>query len=151
HFRAGASAGRVRRDVQGRSPLRRGRRDHGGKPSPEERGPGRSMTRRFVLDTDVLTLYQRGNPNVVRNVQSHPLDVLAVTIISVEEQLSGWYTELRRAKKTAQLAQVYERMTDAVRFFIRFHILTFAEPAIVRYEGLRATHRRLDKDDLRIA
>ena len=42
-------------------------------------------------------------------------------------------------------------MTDAVRFFVRFHILTFAEPAIVRYEGLRATHRRLDKDDLRIA
>ena len=40
------------------------------------------MTRRFVLDTDVLTLYQRGNPNVVRNAQSHPLDLLAVTIIS---------------------------------------------------------------------
>jgi tRNA(fMet)-specific endonuclease VapC len=109
------------------------------------------MTRRFVLDTDVLTLYQRGNPNVVRNAQSHPPDLLAVTIISVEEQLSGWYTELRRAKKTAQLAQVYERMTDAVRFFVRFHILTFAGPAIVRYEGLRAAHRRLDKDDLRIA
>jgi tRNA(fMet)-specific endonuclease VapC len=109
------------------------------------------MTPRYVLDTDILTLYQRGNLNVVRNAQSRPLDQLAVTIISVEEQLSGWYTELRRAKATAQLAQVYQRMTDAVRFFVRFHILTFAERAIARYEGLRTALRRLDKDDLRIA
>lgn len=109
------------------------------------------MTQRYVLDTDILTLYQRGNLNVVRNAQSRPLDQLAVTIISVEEQLSGWYTELRRAKRTAQLAQVYQRMTDAVRFFVRFNILTFAEPAIARYEGLRTALRRLDKDDLRIA
>ncbi len=42
-------------------------------------------------------------------------------------------------------------MTDAVRFFIRFNVLTFSETAIVSYQGLRAAHRRLDKDDLRIA
>jgi tRNA(fMet)-specific endonuclease VapC len=109
------------------------------------------MTQRYVLDTDLLTLYQRGNANVVRNVQSRPQDRLAVTIISIEEQLSGWYTELRQAKKIDRLAQAYQRMTDAVRFFVRFSILTFSEHAIVRYEGLRAAHRRLDKDDLRIA
>jgi tRNA(fMet)-specific endonuclease VapC len=109
------------------------------------------MTQRYVLDTDILTLYQRSHPDVVRNVQSRPLDQLAVTIISVEEQLSGWYTELRQAKKVDQLARTYQRMTDAVRFFVRFHLLTFAEPAIVHYQALRAAHRRLDKDDLRIA
>src|SRR5262245_18584859 len=107
------------------------------------------MTQRYVLDTDIQTLYQRGNANVVRNVQSRPQDELAVTIISIEEQLSGWYTELRQAKKIDRLAQAYQRMTDAVRFFARFNILTFSEQAIVRYQGLRAAHRRLDKDDLR--
>jgi len=96
------------------------------------------MSQRYVFDTDILTLYQRGHPNVVRNAQSRPLDRLAVTIISVEEQLSGWYTELRQAKKVVRLAQVYQRMTDAVRFLVHFNILTFAEPAIVRYQGLRA-------------
>jgi tRNA(fMet)-specific endonuclease VapC len=109
------------------------------------------MIRRYVLDTDTLTLFQRGEPNVVRNVLLHPAEELALTIISVEEQLSGWYTELRRAKKQDQLARVYQRMTDAVRFFARFHLLTFAESAIARYQDLRAAHRRLDKDDLRIA
>jgi tRNA(fMet)-specific endonuclease VapC len=42
-------------------------------------------------------------------------------------------------------------MTQAVRFLVRFDILSFAEPAIVRYEQLRKSHRRLDKNDLRIA
>lgn len=109
------------------------------------------MTPRYVLDTDILTLFQRGDPNVVRNAQSRPPDQLAVTIISVEEQLSGWYTELRQAKKADHLALAYQRMTTAVRFLVRFYILTFGEPAIARYEGLRAAHRRLDKSDLRIA
>ena len=109
------------------------------------------MTNRFVLDTDILTLYQQGQAAVARNVQAHPLDKLAVTIISVEQQLTGWYTKLRRAKKPDQMARAYKRMTDAVRFLVRFELLTFSEPAIHQYDSLRATHRRLDKSDLRIA
>lgn len=50
----------------------------------------------IVLDTDVLTLYQLGDPVVVGHVQAHPLPELAVSIISVEEELTGWYTRLRR-------------------------------------------------------
>jgi hypothetical protein len=41
----------------------------------------------IVLDTDVLTLFQFGDPVVVRRVQAHPLPELAVTIISVEDGL----------------------------------------------------------------
>jgi hypothetical protein len=41
-----------------------------------------SMT---VLDTDMLTLFQRGDPVVVRRVEAVPLPQLAVTIVSVEE------------------------------------------------------------------
>lgn len=105
----------------------------------------------IVLDTDVLTLFQRGDPVVVRRVQALPLPQLAVAIISVEEELTGWYTRLRRARKRDQLAAIYQRLTSAVRFLARFQILTFSEPAIVRFEQLRATHRRLGKNDLRIA
>jgi predicted nucleic acid-binding protein len=76
---------------------------------------------------------------------------LAVTIICVEEQLTGWYTRLRRARKREQLANVYGRLTAAVRFLARFQIITFSEPAVARYEELRAKYRRLGKNDLRIA
>jgi tRNA(fMet)-specific endonuclease VapC len=104
-----------------------------------------------VLDTDVLTLFQRGDPVTVRRVEARPLSQLAVTIISVEEQFTGWYTRLRRARKREQLAAVYQRLTSAVRFLARFQILTFSESAIGRFEELHAIHRRHGSNDLRIA
>jgi len=106
---------------------------------------------RYVLDTNTLTLYQRGNESVTRCAQAHSLVELATAIISVEEQLGGWYAELRRFKKRDQLAAVYLRMTQAVRFLSRFEILTFSESAMARYEGLRKEYRRIGKSDLRIA
>ena len=45
----------------------------------------------FVLDTDILSLYQDGHPAVVNNLHAHALSELAVTVISVEEHLTGWY------------------------------------------------------------
>jgi tRNA(fMet)-specific endonuclease VapC len=104
-----------------------------------------------VLDTDVLSLFQLGDAEVVSRVQAQPGEQLAVTIISVEEELTGWYTRLRRTRKRDQLAAVYQRLTVAVRFLARLQILTFSESAIIRFEHPRATHRRLGKNDLRIA
>jgi hypothetical protein len=52
----------------------------------------------FVLDTVILSLLQRGHPVVTRRCGSHPPGDLAITVISTEEQISGWYTVLRKAK-----------------------------------------------------
>jgi tRNA(fMet)-specific endonuclease VapC len=105
----------------------------------------------YILDTDILTLYQSGHSAVVRHVQGHAAEELAVSVISVEEQLTGWYTKLRRAKKRDQLARAYDRLANAVRFLSHLQIFSFPEPAIIRYESLRAAHRNLGKNDLRIA
>ena len=104
----------------------------------------------IVLDTDVLTLFQHGDPVVVRQA-ARPPEELAVTVITVEEELTGWYTRLRRARKRDQLAAAYQRLTSAMRFLAPLQILTFTESAIARFEQLRAAHRRLGKNDLRIA
>ena len=66
----------------------------------------------FVLDTDILTLYQMGHAEVVRNVLARPISELAVSAISVEEQLGGWYTRLRRAKKPDEIARVYQMLAN---------------------------------------
>jgi len=105
----------------------------------------------YVLDTDILTLYQHGHPEVAKNVLKHPIAELAIAIISVEEELSGWYTKLRQARKHDQLARIYQRLGDAVHFFARFQFFSYTEPAIVRYENLRGVHRSVGKNDLRIA
>jgi hypothetical protein len=51
---------------------------------------------RFVLDTNIVSLLQRGNRLVTAHVSSHSPDEVATTVITVEEQLSGWYTLLTR-------------------------------------------------------
>jgi tRNA(fMet)-specific endonuclease VapC len=106
---------------------------------------------RFVLDTDTISLLQRGHPKVAARVGSHDPAEVATTIISVEEQLSGWNTLLRRAKTAKELVPVYERMTETVRFFARLPLLTFTEVAANVYERLRKQKPRTARMDLRIA
>src|SRR5437773_7070058 len=105
----------------------------------------------YILDTDILTLFQGSHPVVCQRVASHPPAEVMITIMSVEEQLSGWYTQLRRAKERHRVAWVYQRFTDAVRFLARLSILSFTEPAILRFEQLMALKLNTAKKDLRIA
>src|SRR4051794_36941646 len=106
---------------------------------------------RYVLDTDMLTLYQEGHPSVCRHVEAHPSEELAVTVISVEEQMSGWFTMLRRTSDREQLAKIYQRLTDTTNFLARLNILSFSLPAIERFENLRAMRLNIGGMDLRIA
>lgn len=106
---------------------------------------------RYVLDTDTLVLFQVGHAAVCRRLLSRPVQDLAVTVISVEEQLSGWYTLVRRAKSAAQLAQAYQRLADTVQMLARFPVLSFTELAIHRFEQLKALKLNVRHMDLRIA
>jgi tRNA(fMet)-specific endonuclease VapC len=106
----------------------------------------------YILDTDILTLLQEGAPIVRQHVNSHPKQDIAITIISVEEQLTGWYTRIRRTKKPAMLAQVYEHLTRNVRYLAQVTtILSFTEPAILRFEQLKTLKLNVPGKDLRIA
>ncbi len=57
----------------------------------------------YLLDTDIVSLLQDRNPNVVSHISGVPAEHIATSIITVEEQLSGWYTLLRRVRRTEQL------------------------------------------------
>jgi tRNA(fMet)-specific endonuclease VapC len=43
----------------------------------------------YVLDTDILSLYREYDPVVSRRVNACPPHEIAITVITVEEQLSG--------------------------------------------------------------
>lgn len=105
----------------------------------------------FVLDTDILVLFQEGHATVRENVLSRPIDELATTVITVEEQLSGWYTLVRRAKDSRQMARAYQRLADTVALLSRFRILSFTEPAIDRFDYLKSLKLGVKHMDLRIA
>ena len=104
-----------------------------------------------MLDTNVLVDFQSGDSAVCKRVLSHPIDDLATTVITVEEQLSGWYTLLRRAKDHEQLARAYQRLADSVLMLSRFRLLSFTENAIERFEHLRTLQLGVKHMDLRVA
>ncbi len=72
-------------------------------------------------------------------------------MISVEEQLTGWYTLLRKANEPAKRARVYLRLAETVSYLGRWSILSFTEAAINRGAQLRALKLNIRKMDLAIA
>ena len=105
----------------------------------------------FILDTDTLTLYRQAQQLLVSRITAQPSHLIVTTVITVEEQLTGWQALLRQAKGDAHLAFTYQRLTDAVRSLSGFHILTFSEAAISRYNMLLVMKLNVGKMDLRIA
>ena len=54
----------------------------------------------FVLDTDHVSLLQRGHPAVAARVLATPPEHLAVSVVTFEEQLGAWYTQIRQARES---------------------------------------------------
>ncbi len=77
----------------------------------------------FVLDTDIATLYYHGDSNVVRRVDSRPTIELAISVMTVDEQLTGWYTLTRQVRRPEEIAKAYERLSQAVVRLAKWRIL----------------------------
>lgn len=73
------------------------------------------------------------------------------TLITVEEQLSGWYTLMRQLRSDSELERAYERLAQTVRFVGRLPILGFSQDAILTYRNLLTQKLNIGKMDLRIA
>ncbi|HWG42105.1 MAG TPA: type II toxin-antitoxin system VapC family toxin [Gemmataceae bacterium] len=105
----------------------------------------------YELDTDILSLYQNNHPITRPRVGAHSSQELAITVITVEEGLTGWYTVLRRARRRDQLPPLYERLAKQVDYLARWQKLLFTLPAITRYERLLTLRLNVGRNDLRIA
>lgn len=105
----------------------------------------------FILDTDHLSLLRFGLERVAARLTLHPPAEVAITIISVEEQLRAWYTLIRKARDQIQRARGYQGLYEVVEEVRLFRVLPFEPPAIQRYDELRKQLPRLGKMDLSIA
>lgn len=105
----------------------------------------------YLFDTDLLTLFREGHLAVCARAAAHSAGDLATSIVTVEEQLTGWYTLLRQAKDDQRLTAAYERLTGSVRFFSRMHILSFTMAAAARWGKFRKARLKIGTLDLRIA
>lgn len=107
----------------------------------------------YVLDTDTITLHQRGHPAVEKNIVAHHLhDDVAVSIISVEEQWrNGRLTQVRGCTDDDRLPDANRQLTDTVYYRRLFRLLSFSKPAIQRFRTLKSMKHGVRAMDLRIA
>jgi tRNA(fMet)-specific endonuclease VapC len=105
----------------------------------------------YVIDTDTFTLYTRGHPGLSAKIDAHPAHELAISVVTVEEAISGWYRLLRKARRPQEQARAYERLAEAIPLLARWRILPMSHPAIMRYEGLKSLNLNVRKMDLRLA
>ncbi|MBI4605942.1 MAG: PIN domain-containing protein [Planctomycetes bacterium] len=105
----------------------------------------------FVLDTDHVTLLQRGDKQVVARVQGASGDEIAASIVTYEEQLRGRLAVVHKATTPERLSVAYLRLREMHRFFCSLRLLDFDARAAAIYATLRRGHRALGSLDLRIA
>lgn len=104
-----------------------------------------------ILDTVTLSLLERKDLAVLRRFLAVPPSEVAITVINVEEQMTGWQLYLRRAKTDTDLEAAYEKLAASVRVLSGMRILGFSGAAIAHYNLLLAMRLNVGKMDLRIA
>ncbi len=105
----------------------------------------------YLLDTDHLTFYQHGHPQVTARINAAGEGEITASVISYEEQLRGRLAVIRKAKTREQMAYGYFRLREMQEFFCALRLLDFDEKAAAIHPLLRQLHRHAGKMDLRIA
>jgi tRNA(fMet)-specific endonuclease VapC len=105
----------------------------------------------YVLDTDHVSLAQRNHPAVLQHLAVTAPANLAVTIITVEEQLRGWLKVIRRVPRGPRLVEAYRALRAAVDYYRRAQLLDFSSEASELFDQLLDQRIRIGTLDLRIA
>jgi tRNA(fMet)-specific endonuclease VapC len=110
----------------------------------------------YVLDTDHFTLLQRSHPILIQRIGSLSANTLGITVITMEESVQGWFSEIRKASKSNRnqahhLRIAYDNLRDVIRFLYSFQTLSFTESASSKFAELRQQGVRIGTQDLRIA
>jgi tRNA(fMet)-specific endonuclease VapC len=106
---------------------------------------------RYILDTDHVSLVQRGQPHVVARLATISPQQLAVSIVTVQEQLRGRLAQVQRAHNSAALVFAYNQLHETFTFYLTVPIIDFDERAAAVMDVLRQRKIRIGTLDLRIA
>ena len=107
----------------------------------------------LVLDTDHLSEFDRGSAigGSLRSRLSTASDEVVTTIVTVEEQLRGWLTQIKRAGEVTRQIAPYERLRARLEFFAGWRLLPWDSVAADLFDDLRRQGVRVGTMDLKIA
>ena len=103
----------------------------------------------YILDTDHVTLHQHNQPQVVAKLQACAPEDLAVTVVTMEEQMRGRLAQVGRRGVDVTLA--YDQLRATAGYFCDLTILPFDAGTQAQYVRLEAQKIRIGTLDKRIA
>ncbi len=105
----------------------------------------------YLLDTDHISLHQRGYEAVGNNILKISSDQIAISIISAEEMLRGRLARVRRAKEPRERVQAYYWLSMTNDYLCGFNVLKFDPRAESYFQELLSKRIRIGVQDLKIA
>ena len=109
------------------------------------------MVGQYILDTDTLSLLERGNQRVSQKLRLQEASTIFISVVSVAEQIDGRFKFVKSAKTLEQSADAYRLLIETVETLRDLQILPLTVSAMKRYERLWAMKLNVGKNDLRIA
>ena len=106
---------------------------------------------RVLLDTDHVSLHERGQLSIRDRLASFPTEEIAVSVVTVEEMLRGRLAILARRSEGEARAHAYAKLLETVLFFGTIPVVPFDMSCEIQFQALRAMRLRVGSRDLRIA
>lgn len=108
----------------------------------------------ILLDTDHVTFLQWGGreaATITRRLARDGYDVPATTIISYEEHVRGWLSQISSAENMVDEVEVYARLKEQLVFYSELEVVDFDGLAATEFQRLRRLKIRVGTMDLKIA
>jgi len=108
----------------------------------------------YLLDTDHLTVFQRGGVESQRlrhRLQSVASAQVATTVVSYEEQTRGWLSYIAQVRSLEEQVTVYGYLQRHIQLFLTIPLLGFDLAAATQVRQLQQQRIRIGTMDLKIA
>ena len=103
------------------------------------------------LDTDTISLMERGNDAVQRRLLEHEPSDVFITVITVYEQIDGRFKTIQSARTPQATALAYQQLAQTFLYLRDLPIADYSEAAVLRFDSLLKMKLNVGKNDLRIA
>ena len=105
----------------------------------------------YILDSDHLSLHQRGHEPLKSWLLSIPPESIAITIISAEELMRGRLAQVRKAVDVQKRVIAYYWLSQTLDFLCSFNVLMYDTQAEAHFQNLRNQKIKIGTQDLKIA
>lgn len=106
---------------------------------------------RYLLDTDHVSLHERGHAPLRAQFEAIAPALIAVSVVTVEEALRGRLAVLAHHSTGQSRERAYAKLMETVRFFGSIQVVLFDAHCEQQFKALRARRVRIGSQDLRIA